>query len=68
MRGIKIPPQDFGLKMQGGLMREGGRICGTLRYIMVVYHHIVMLYVTVDTLFAKFHCMSSFLETLQCNN
>ena len=21
MRGIKIPPQDFGLKMQGGLMR-----------------------------------------------
>ena len=36
MRGIKIPPQDFALKMQEGLMREGGggRICGTLRYIV----------------------------------
>ena len=32
MRGIKIPLYDFALKMQGGLMREGGRICGTLRY------------------------------------
>ena len=32
MRGIKIPLHDFALKMQGGLMREGGRICGTLRY------------------------------------
>ena len=33
MRGIKIPLHDFALKMQGGggLMREGGRICGTLR-------------------------------------
>ena len=29
---IKIPQHDFALKMQGGLMREGGRICGTLRY------------------------------------
>ena len=29
MRGIKIPLKDFALKMQGGLMREGGRICGT---------------------------------------
>ena len=30
MRGIKIPQQDFALKRQGGLMREGvvGRICG----------------------------------------
>ena len=28
MHGIKIPQQDFGLKMQGGeLMREGGRGC-----------------------------------------
>ena len=42
MRGIKIPQQDFVLKMPGGLMREGGgggggggRICGTLRYIFV---------------------------------
>ena len=38
MRGIKIPQQDFELKMPGGgPMREGGgggggRICGTLRY------------------------------------
>ena len=24
MCGMKIPPQDFALKMQGGLMREGG--------------------------------------------
>ena len=32
MRGMKIPLHDFALKMQGGgLMREGGRICGTLR-------------------------------------
>ena len=23
MRGMKIPPQDFALKMQGGLMCEG---------------------------------------------
>ena len=31
--GIKIPLQDFALKMQGSLMREGGGgcICGTLR-------------------------------------
>ena len=32
MRGIKRPQQDFTLKRQGGLMREGGCICGTLRY------------------------------------
>ena len=33
MRGIKIPRQNFALKMPGGLMREGGgRICRTLRY------------------------------------
>ena len=31
MRGIKMPLQDFVLKMQGGLMRERGCICGTLR-------------------------------------
>ena len=37
MRGIKIPLQDFALKMQGGLMREGGRICGTLRYFLLYY-------------------------------
>ena len=30
MRGIKIPPQDFAMKMQGGggaCARGGGRIC-----------------------------------------
>ena len=32
-RGITIPQYEFALKMQGGLMREGGRICGTLRYM-----------------------------------
>ena len=33
MHGIKTPQ----LKMQrGGLMREGGRICGTLRYVRVI--------------------------------
>ena len=32
MRGIKIPQQDVALKMPGGLMCEGGRICGTLQY------------------------------------
>ena len=34
MHGIKIPQQDFALKMQGGLMRKGGGggICGTLWY------------------------------------
>ena len=31
MRGIKIPQQDFVLKMQGELMHEGGHICRTLR-------------------------------------
>ena len=33
MRGIKIPQYEFALKLQGGLMREGGRICETLRYL-----------------------------------
>ena len=28
MRGIKIPPQDFVPKMQGGLMCEGGVFAG----------------------------------------
>ena len=35
MHGIKIPLQDFAPKMQGGLMRKEGRICGTLRYIVL---------------------------------
>ena len=34
MRGIKILQYEFALKMQGKLMREGGRICGTLRYML----------------------------------
>ena len=33
MHGMKIPLQDFALKMQGELMREGGCICRTLRYM-----------------------------------
>ena len=37
MCGIKIPQQEFTLKMQRGLMREGGRICGTLRYTLHMY-------------------------------
>ena len=28
MRGIKIPQQEFALKMQEGLMREGGVFAG----------------------------------------
>ena len=43
MCGIKLPQQEFALKMQGGLMCEGGRICGTLRYylfkISAFYRH-----------------------------
>ena len=33
MRRIKIPQQDFALKMQGAYARGGGggRVCGTLR-------------------------------------
>ena len=41
-RGIKIPLHDFALKMQGGLMREGGRICGTLRYILTIRSHFTL--------------------------
>ena len=35
----KIPLQDFGLKMQGGLYARGGGggICGTLQYIYLLY-------------------------------
>ena len=36
MRGIKIPQYEFALKMQGGLMRQGGHICGTLWYLLYV--------------------------------
>ena len=46
MCGIKMPLQDFALKMQGGgLMREGGRICGTLRYICLVRMYSVYAYI-----------------------
>ena len=41
MRGIKISQQDFALKMPGGgggggPLCEGGRICGTLWYFLVM--------------------------------
>ena len=39
MRGIKTPQQDFALKMQGGLIRKGGHICGTLRYVYASRGH-----------------------------
>ena len=38
MCGMKIPQQDFVLKMQGRLMREGwggGHICVTLLYLQI---------------------------------
>ena len=35
MRGIKIPPQDFALKMQGGLCARGAY----LRDTTVSFHH-----------------------------
>ena len=37
MRGIKIPQYEFALKMQGGLMREGGGGGAYLRDTTVVY-------------------------------
>ena len=33
IRRIKIPQQELEPKMQGGLIREGGRNCGILRYM-----------------------------------
>ena len=40
MRGIKLPPQDFALKMQGGLMREGGAyLRDTMLNIHIENHH-----------------------------
>ena len=51
MRGIKIPQYEFALKMQGGLMREGGkggkgggRICGTVRYLLSQLSNTQMLF------------------------
>ena len=38
MRGIKLPLHDFTLKMQGGLMREGGRIAGHYGICHVINH------------------------------
>ena len=34
MREIKIPVQELRLKMLGGLIHEGGHVCGTLRYVL----------------------------------
>ena len=38
----KLPMQELEPKLQGGLIREGGRICGILRYIQcnpyLIYH------------------------------
>ena len=42
MREIKIPQQDFALKIQGGAYvcvwggGGGGHICGTLRYSLII--------------------------------
>ena len=33
MRETKVPMQELELKMEGGLMREGGRNRGILRYL-----------------------------------
>ena len=34
-REIELPMQELNeLKMQGGLMREGGRNCGILQYVL----------------------------------
>ena len=41
IRETKLPMQEFELKMQGGLMREGGRNRGILRY----YHRTQIVYV-----------------------
>ena len=40
MHGIKIPQQDFALKRLGGLVREGGCICRTLRYVRTLRKYI----------------------------
>ena len=37
MRGIKIPQQDFGLKKQKGLMREGGAYLWDTTVLILVY-------------------------------
>ena len=48
IRETKVPMQELELKMQGGLMREGGRNRGILRYslnvaksvsVYAIYHH-----------------------------
>ena len=35
MRGIKIPQQDFALKMQGGLCARGGGVRDTTNYALL---------------------------------
>ena len=32
----KLPMQELEPKLQGGLIREGGRICGILRYMFLI--------------------------------
>jgi hypothetical protein len=40
----KLPMQELELKMQGGgLMREGGRNCGILRYMYISMHGMTVL-------------------------
>ena len=49
MSGIKIPHQDFALKRQGGLMREGGVFAG--HYGITYVHHspILSLHLLLNT-------------------
>ena len=37
IRETKVPMQELELKMEGGLMREGGRNRGILRYIQLTF-------------------------------
>ena len=52
MRGIKIPQQDFTLKMQGGLMREGGVFAGhygiffTIKFIFYKLSFLLLKYLS----------------------
>ena len=51
MHGMKIPQQDFALKMQGRLMREGGRICGALWYMHIYINTVFLWSDTVAAIF-----------------
>ena len=61
MRGIKIPQYEFALKMQGGLMRKGGRICGTLQY----YHGVKLCFQALPNSLKL--CNKERVEELQCS-